>query len=340
MRTRNLSHRRSPRPTKNEKTLTNRRTQMKNQLVGNTVNFRVARRLEEVAQILESQGANPFRVQAYRHAAETLRHLTRPADEILRLEGEPGLRKLPGIGERLARSIATLLITGRLPMLDRLRGKGESGALLASVPGIGKSLAARLHRELGIDTLEQLESAAHDGRLRAITGIGDKRVAGIIDSLSARLGRVRPIRTAHKAADAAIAEILDVDREYRHKAAAGALPTIAPRRFNPNREAWLPILHSNRGERHYTALFSNTARAHEMGKTRDWVILYYDGPDGERQCTVITSQRGPLIGERIVRGRESECLEYYRQAHVHGVPTDDTKQDIDNPQPAPHRAAG
>ena len=286
---------------------------MGNSTTGRNLNFRIARRLEEVAQILESQGGNPFRVQAYRHAADTLRHLARPAEEILRQEGEPGLRKLPGIGERLARAIATLLITGRLPMLDRLRGESESGALLASVPGIGKGLAARLHRELGVDTLEQLESAAHDGRLRTIPGIGNKRVAGIIDSLSARLGRVRPIRAVQKSAEPAIAEILDVDREYRDQATAGALPTIAPRRFNPNREAWLPILHSKRGERHYMAMFSNTARAHQMGKTRDWVVLYYDGRDGERQCTVITSQRGPLTGKRIVRGRENECLEFYEQ---------------------------
>ncbi|MBM2804255.1 MAG: DNA-binding protein, partial [Deltaproteobacteria bacterium] len=292
---------------------------MENSSAGKNLNFRIARRLEEVAQILESQGGNPFRVQAYRHAADTLRHLTRPAEEILRQEGEPGLRKLPGIGERLARSIATLLITGRLPMLDRLRGESESGALFASVPGIGKSLAARLHRELGIDTLEQLESAAHDGRLRAISGIGDKRVAGIIDSLFARLGRVRPIRAVQKTTEPTIAEIFDVDREYRDKATAGTLPTITPRRFNPNREAWLPILHSKRGERHYTAIFSNTARAHQMEKTRDWVVIYYDGRDGERQCTVITSERGPLIGERIVRGRESECLQYYRQARVYSV---------------------
>jgi DNA polymerase/3'-5' exonuclease PolX len=124
-------------------------TEMKNDSAGKNLNFRIARRLEEVAQILESQGGNPFRVQAYRHAAETLRGLSRPAEEILRQEGEPGLRKLPGIGERLARAIATLLITGRLPMLDRLRGETDSALLLASVPGIGKRLAARLYRELG-----------------------------------------------------------------------------------------------------------------------------------------------------------------------------------------------
>ena len=86
---------------------------------------------------------------------------------------------------------------------------------------------------------------------------------------------------------------------------------IAPRRFNPEGEAWLPILHSTREERHYTALFSNTARAHELGKTGDWVVLYVDEGDGERQCTVITSARGPLRGKRIVRGREEECARHY-----------------------------
>jgi hypothetical protein len=211
------------------------------------------------------------------------------------------------------------LVTGRLRRLDRLRGETDSYALLSSVPGIGKQLAARLHQDLGIETLEQLETAAHDGRLKEIAGIGDKKIAGIIDSLTTRLGRIRPARAGRKNAEPSIAEILDVDREYRDKAAAGELHKIAPRRFNPKREAWLPILHSKRDERHYMALFSNTARAHEMGKTRDWVVLYYDGKHGEQQCTVITSQRGPLFGKRIVRGRESECLEYYRQVEVEGT---------------------
>ena len=218
-------------------------------------------------------------------------------------------------------------------MLDRLRGESDSGSLLASVPGIGKRLAERLHRDLGIDTLEELETAAHDGRLRNIAGIGDKRVTGIIDTLSARLGRVRPLRVTRKNAEPSVTELLDVDREYREKALAGALPIIAPRRFNPNREAWLPILHSKRGERHYMALFSNTARAHQMGTTRDWVILYYDGRDGEQQCTVITSQRGPLTGKRIVRGRETECLEYYQQAENQGAAANNASNAHDQPAP-------
>jgi hypothetical protein len=276
------------------------------------VNLRIARRLEEAARLLDEQGANPYRVQAYLRGAETLRRLEEPVDEIFRRRKEEGLLELPGIGTTLARAIKSLVLTGRLPMLERLRGESDAVLLLASVPGIGKILAARLHQDLGIDTLEQLEAAAHDGRLKDIGGIGEKRLSGIIDSLAARLARVRGARPAPKAGRASIEELLDVDREYRDKTAAGELRTIAPRRFNPEREAWLPVLHTRRGPRNYTALFSNTARAHRMGRTRDWVVLYYDGADGEEQCTVITSQRGPLAGKRIVRGREAECLEHYR----------------------------
>jgi len=70
-----------------------------------------------------------------------------------------------------------------------------------------------------------------------------------------------------------------------------------------------PILHTERGSRQYTALFSNTARAHELGKTHDWVVIYCDGAGGEHQYTVITSERGALKGRRIVRGREEQAGE-------------------------------
>lgn len=285
---------------------------------GDVVNLKIARRLDEVAQILSEQGGNPYRVQAYRNAATNLRRLARPVDAILKEAGEPGLRKIPGIGPSLGRAIATLVLTGRLPMLNRLRGESDSGVLLASVPGIGKVLAARLHDELAIHTLEQLEAAAHDGRLKELMGLGEKRIAGIMDSLAGRLGRLQVHSAPGKHQEPSATEILDVDREYREKTAAGRLRTIAPRRFNPTREAWLPILHTQRGRRHYSVLFSNTARAHEMKKTKDWVVIYYDGPGGERQCTVITSQRGLLSGKRIVRGREEECAAYYKKVNFAG----------------------
>jgi len=222
------------------------------------------------------------------------------------------LRRVTGIGERLGSMLRTLVTTGRLPILDRLRGETDPLTVLESLPGVGAALAQRFHWELGIDSLEDLEAAAHDGRLSELAGIGKKKLAGIIDSLAARLGRVRRDGNSGGTDEASVEELLSVDQEYREKVASGELATIAPRRFNPSGEAWLPILHTHRGERNYTALYSNTARAHELGRTRDWVILYYDGGLDERQVTVITSQRGRLTGKRIVRGRETECEQFYQ----------------------------
>ena len=278
-----------------------------------TLNTQVAMRLDEVADLLLEQGASPFRVQAYRRGAETVRRLERPVSEIFEQEGVEGLRKLPGIGDRLAIAIRDIVRLGRLPMLDRLRGESDAVELLRTVPGIGPVHAQRLHDDLGVDSLEDLEAAAHDGRLVNVAGLGHKRVAGIMDSLATRLGRLRAL-SAEADEQVPVEEMLDVDREYRVRAESGELHKIAPRRFNPMGEAWLPILHTQRGERHYTALFSNTARAHKLGKTGDWVILYYDGRGGERQATVITSQYGALNGQRIVRGREEECARYYGAA--------------------------
>lgn len=285
-------------------------------------NREIAQRLREVALLLEEQGANRFRVRAYRHAADTLEHLTVPLSQIVEQQGTDGLRTLPGIGVSLARSVHTLIVTGRLPMLDRLRGVMDPSSLLASIPGIGPGLAKRLHDDLHIDTLEQLEMAAHDGRLADIEGIGPKKLQGIIDSLTARLGLVRkrsPQPTSQSLGTPPVEELLDVDREYREAAEAGTLQRIAPHRFNPTREAWLPILHTQRGNRHYTALFSNTALAHRLGKTRDWVLLFYDDQNGEEQCTVLTEQQEPYRGKRVVRGREMECLSYYQTTSEHAT---------------------
>lgn len=278
------------------------------------LNAEIAGRLEEVAQILAEQNANPYRLAAYRTAARTLRGWPEPVSEVVSRHGIEGLMRLPGIGQRLAPAIYQLVTSGRLPMLERLRGDSDPVELLSSVPGIGAKTAQYIHERLGVDTLEELECAAHDGRLERL-GLGAKRLAGVRDALAGRLGRVRQRAATESAAAPDIAEVLDVDRQYREEALRGSLPRIAPRRFNPRHEAWLPVLHTRRGERHYTALFSNTARAHELARTRDWVVLYYDGGGAaERQCTVITAERGALRGQRIVIGHESECLAYYGHA--------------------------
>ena len=269
------------------------------------MNRHIANRLEEAAWLLRDQGSDPFRVNAYLRAAATVRRWPEPLNQVFRDRGLGGLEELPGVGPTIARAIRELITRGRLPMLDRLRGAADPLTVLTSVPGIGRCFAERLHDELGINTLEELEAAAHDGRLATIAGFGQKRLAGIRDSLAHRLGRVRS-QADRPVNGPSVAELLDVDREYREKAAAGEVQLIAPRRFNPAGEAWLPVLHTRRGARRYTALFSNTARAHRAGKTRDWVVLYCDNGRSEHQYTVLTATRGPLRGHRVVAGRESE----------------------------------
>ena len=110
--------------------------------------------------------------------------------------------------------------------------------------------------------------------------------------------------------------LLSVDREYRDRAAAGTLRRIAPRRFNPTGEAWLPVLHTSRGGWLCTALFSNSGRAHQLGRTDDWVVLRVERGGEELQYTVVTETRGELAGRRVVRGREAECRSLYRPARA------------------------
>jgi len=277
-------------------------------------NETIAEALDAVGTLLTAQEADPFRTGAYHRAAEIVRGLSLPiASRDAR--GKTVVSQLPGIGARLARAIAELAETGHLGLLDRLRGHTDSEALMTSVPGIGPTLAHRIHDKLGIETLEELARAAHDGRLDRLDGFGPRRVRMVLAELRQRVpppprppSRARP--------EPPLAEILDVDQQYREQAARGALVRIAPRRLNPTHEAWLPVMHVHRGGRQYTALFSNTPRAHALGKTNDWVVLYIDEDDRERQATVVTEIRGPLAGQRVVRGREAECAAYYAGARV------------------------
>ncbi|NNF53769.1 MAG: DNA-binding protein [Acidimicrobiales bacterium] len=260
------------------------------------------------AELLEAQGAGGYRIRSYRRAADALHFMTEPLCDIYRKSGIPGLIAIPTIGESLAQAIADTVDFGSWRWLDRLRGDVAPERVLCTVAGIGPGLAAKIHDRLGIESLEDLELAAHDGRLAIIDGFGPKRVQSVIDSLAGRLGRIHPLEpTDPEWVEPAVRnlplrdELLDVDREYRERAARGELTTIAPRRFNPQHERWLPILHTVRGGRHYTAMYSNTARAHQLGRTNDWVVIYNDEPNGG-QWTAVTATTGPNRGERVIRG--------------------------------------
>ena len=287
-------------------------------------NLRIAQWLREAAELLHAQGANPFRVGAYRKAADTVLRFDGSLRARFADQGRAGLDALPGIGAGIAAAIAEMLERGRWSQLDRLRGSLDPEHLFQTVPGIGPAMAQRIHDALGVETLEALEVAAHEGRLEKVPGVGLRRGAAMRAALAeildrAPLGR-RPDPTP--ATEPPVAMLLDVDREYLARADAGELPTIAPRRFNPGNESWLPVLHTRRDPWHFTALHSNTARAHELGRTRDWVVLYFHDDDhAERQRTVVTEQRGALRGRRVVRGREAECIAHYEvSAHDTSIP--------------------
>ncbi|MCI0460676.1 MAG: helix-hairpin-helix domain-containing protein [Gemmataceae bacterium] len=262
------------------------------------------------AQYLEAREANFYRVRAYRQAAETVSALEEPVAELVAREGRPGLERLPGIGSHLSFTIEDLVRTGQFHTLDRLRGQVDPEQLLTSLPGVGKQMARLIHDRLGIATLEGLEQAAHDGRLNQL-GVGPKRLRAIQDALAVRLSRNRlrgPLR-----GEPGVDELLEIDEEYRTAAAAHRLPTITPRRFNPENQPWLPLFQVRRGGWRYRVLFSNTALAHRLGQTHDWVVLYFEREGSSGQRTVVTETRGDLRGRRVVRGREQECRVYYAQ---------------------------
>lgn len=287
-------------------------------------NAELAVRLRTVADLLEAQGASMFRVRAYRNAAATIETLVAPLWRTLEAEGIPGLVRFPTIGRSIAAALAHMIRTGKFSLLERLQGEDAAERLFTTVADIGPKLAARIHEQLGIETLGELQAAANDGRLAQVPGFGKKRLRAVRESLAGRF-RGAPV-TKQKALEVAeptvsIAELLDVDHEYRELAKTQQLPRIAPRRFNPTQQAWLPVLHTERESRHFTALFSNTARAHELGAIRDWVVIYRDDDSDHGQWTVITSNFGKLRGRRIVRGREPECVAYYdRLATVNTPP--------------------
>lgn len=278
-------------------------------------NDQIAADFDQVAELLEAREADVHRCRAYRAAARALRSLDREVAQLLADEGRAGLEQVPAIGRRLAGAIEEYVATGRFGLLDRLLGQASPEQLFMTVPGIGEELARRIHAELDVETLEELELAAHDGRLATVPGLGERRVRAVREALDAMLRRSTRRRarlfggTRREGHAPPVSLLLAIDRRYRELAAAGQLRTIAPRRFNPEHARWLPVWHTHEDGWDLDVMFSNTARAHELGRTREWVVVYFAREGEEGQCTVVTEPQGPLAGRRVVRGREVECAQ-------------------------------
>jgi len=277
-------------------------------------NEEIAHVLERIGGLLEAQGANVHRVRAYRDGAQRVREAGESLAGLVRRGEEQALLEIPGIGERLGGLIFEYVRTGRSGLLERLQGEVTPESLFTQIPGIGPELAREISTQLDVHTFQELEQAAHDGRLASVEGFGPKRVEMVRVYLAGLLSRAAQRRTQELEApevQPAVELLLALDEAYRRQAEAGELPTITPQRFNPEKKAWLPVLEGHAGGWQFSIMYSNTARAHELSKTRDWVVIYYRRDGQEDQVTVVTETGGPLAGKRVVRGREAECREYY-----------------------------
>lgn len=290
----------------------------------NINNTQVANLLERIADLLETQNANPFRVRAYREGAETVRNFDKAVADLIKQDRLDELTDLPNIGKGIAAIIGEYVTEGKSNVLDDLQAQVSPESVIAQVPGIGSGLAQRIVEELHIKTLPELEEAAYDGRLAAVEGFGKRRVEGVRSALASMLSRSTRSGQRSRTANAkkhtpenadrpSVELLLDIDEEYRKRAQADALYKIAPRRFNPNNEAWLPVLNTKRDEWEFTALYSNTSQAHQLGKTNDWVVIYYERDGREHQHTIVTETKGALKGKRVVRGRGQENRQHYQQ---------------------------
>ncbi len=145
-------------------------------------NSQIADRLDEIADLLEIQGGNQYRVRSYRTGARTVRNLGQPVRDML--ADSEDLSALPGIGQSLADKIATLVDTGELEQLEQLRREvpGELGTLL-QVQGLGPRTLQQLHRELGISDRAGLRRAAEQGRIGELEGLGPKTEQNILHGL-------------------------------------------------------------------------------------------------------------------------------------------------------------
>ncbi len=194
---------------------------------------------------------------------------------------------------RSYRNAAATVATVRQSLATLVRQRGAAG--LSGLKGVGEKLAGLIEEYVKkgkVSLLQDLEKEAPKEKLEDLAEQKAKQPA--LKPLSLPVGT-----------------ILEMDEEYRKRAAAGKLKMIAPRLLNPEKKKWLPIMIREHNGYKFTVMFSNTATSHKLGKTNDWVVVYYAKGKRENQCTVVTESRGELKGRRVVRGRERECEKFY-----------------------------
>ena len=171
-------------------------------------NEAIAAQFELLADLLEIQNANPFRIRAYRNAARTISGLAETLSDTVAAGGD--LTELPGIGADLARQIREIVSTGQHSGLQELKQQVPPGVLdMLRIPGVGPKKAAVFFHQLGLTTLDQLKAACEAGKLAQIKGFGAKTEASILQNISqaAQHAARISIADARAAAEAIVADL-------------------------------------------------------------------------------------------------------------------------------------
>src|SRR5947207_13127973 len=183
----------------------------------------IARLFDEVADLLEIQEANPFRVRAYRNAARTIRDFPEPIAELVRCRTKD-LTEIPGIGADLADKITAIVTTGELPLRKQLAAKLPPGLLdLLRIPGLGPKRVKLLHKKLKVKSATDLAAALAKHRIQKLKGFGPKIEEKIRTGLGvAEQSERRLLLHEAEAAARAIVAYLKASGRISHLAGAGS----------------------------------------------------------------------------------------------------------------------
>jgi DNA polymerase (family X) len=263
----------------------------------------VAGVLEQLADLLEIEGASPFRVRAYRGAARTVGALASPVGSFPE-KGPGALEELSGIGKDLAGKIREIAATGELGLLHELKERTPESLLgLLEIPGLGPKRAKAIHEGLGIDSIAALEKAAKEGRLRSLKGVGPKLEAQILEGISVRALRGKRIPISE--ADAEIDPILE-----RLRAAAGVGSVEVAGSYRRRRDTVGDV----------DILVTATDGAKEIGK----LLTSYPGvikvlADGDTKTSVVLGS-GLQVDLRVVPPESfGAAMHYFTGSKAHNI---------------------
>ncbi|MDD5383808.1 MAG: DNA polymerase/3'-5' exonuclease PolX [Gallionella sp.] len=226
----------------------------------------------EIADLLEIQAANPFRIRAYRNAARILGDL--PQEVRLLVERGDDLTRLPGIGADLAGKINEIITTGHCSLLERLhRELPPAITELLKIPGLGPKRVKALYHDLDVQTVEQLHRAAQDGRIRALSGFGEKTEQNILQAVEAHASQSRRFKLA------TAAQYADALRAFL-QAIPGVLQVVVAGSFRRMRETVgdldiLVIATTDSPVMQRFTAYDEVAEVISAGETRASILLKY-----------------------------------------------------------------